>query len=95
MRNYLTPLERNFRISASSPDLPTSARVEAIERMKSPSEQYLLRLLKSGKGKKVRGKKAKPLPVRLRFAVAKKLDDLQQELHERRTLARYQDKKNQ
>jgi hypothetical protein len=75
MRNYLTPLERNFRMAAASPDLPTSDRVEAIGRMKNPSEQYLLRLLKSGKGKKVRGKKAKPLPMRLRFAVARKLDD--------------------
>jgi transposase len=90
MRSYLTELERNFRIAAADPNLPTGARVEAIARMTNPSESYLYRLLRSGKGKKVRGKKPKPLPIKLRFAVTCKLDDLQRENQARRAEAKHQ-----
>lgn len=88
MRVYLTPLERSFRMVASSSEVPVCDRLEAIARMASPSEAFLLRLLKTGKGRKVRGKKAKPLPMKLRLAVAIKLDELQQQLQRRRNLER-------
>lgn len=88
MRVYLTPLERSFRMVASSSEMPVRDRIEAIARMSNPSEAYLLRLLKTGKGKKVRGKKAKPLPMKLRLAVAVKLDELQQESQRRKNLER-------
>jgi hypothetical protein len=94
MRSYLTELERNFRTLAADPTMPTCVRVEAIRRMTNPSEQYLFRLLRA-KGKKVRGKKTKPLPGKLRFAVACKLDDLQQELQARRAEAKYQKREQQ
>jgi hypothetical protein len=90
VRSYLTELERNFRIVAADQSLPTGARVEAIRRMTNPSEAFLYRLLRT-KGKS-RGKRAIRLPAKLRFAVACKLDDLQQELQARRAEAKYQRK---
>lgn len=88
MRVYLTPLERSFRLIASSSEMPTRDRIEAITRMSNPSESYLLRLLKTGKGRKVRGKKPKPLPMKLRLAVAIRLDELQQQVQRRKNLER-------
>lgn len=88
MRVYLTPLERSFRMVASSSEMTTRDRIEAVTRMSNPSETYLLRLLKTGKGRKVRGKKAKPLPMKLRLVVAIRLDELQQQIQRRKNLER-------
>lgn len=88
MRVYLTTLERSFRMVANSSEMPTRDRIEAIGRMSNPSETYLLRLLKTGKGKKVRGKRATSLPIKLRMAIAVKLDELQQEMQRRKNLDR-------
>lgn len=81
MRVYLTPLERSFRMIASCRDVSTRDRIEAIRRMTNPSEAYLLRLLRAGKGRKA-------LPMKLRFAVAIRLDELQQQLQRRKNLER-------
>ena len=93
MRVYLTPLERSFRVVASSSEMPTRDRIEAIARMSNPSEAYLLRLLKAGKGRKVRGKWPRSLPMKLRMAVAVKLDELQQQLQRRRNLEKQKQEK--
>lgn len=93
MRVYLTTLERSFRMVANSSEMPTRDRISAIERMSNPSEAYLLRLLKAGKGRKVRGKRPHGLPMKLRMAVAVKLDELQQQLQRRRNLEKQKQEK--
>jgi hypothetical protein len=93
MRVYLTPLERTFRLIASSSEMPTRERIRAIERMSNPSETYLLRLLKAGKGRKVRGKRLRSLPMKLRMAVAVKLDELQQQLQRRKNFEKQKQEK--
>jgi hypothetical protein len=70
-----------FRLVITDTGLPVKVRLRALGRLFSPSQQFLMRLIRDGN-----------TPGRLRMAASERLAQVQQELHERQTVRQHKGK---